>query len=74
VNTRAASYLQLLMSNPGTWVHIRKSKSKEISVNSRQISAERREVYGDILTSLRIMGIAHDVAGSGAYRILIKHM
>ena len=48
--------------------------SKDISVTSRQISAERREVYGDILTSLRIMGIAHEVAGSGAYRILIKHM
>ena len=74
MNTRAASYLQLLMSNPGTWVHIRKNKSKDISVTSRQISAERREVYGDILTSLRIMGIPHDVAGSGAYRILIKHM
>lgn len=74
MNTRAASYLQLLLSNPGTWVHIRKKKPKDTSVTSRQISAERREVYGDILASLRIMGIAHDVAGSGAYRISIKHM
>lgn len=74
MNTRAASYLQLLMSNPGTWIHIRKKKPNGVLKNSRQISSERREVYGDILTSLRIMGIAHDVAGSGAYRILIKHM
>lgn len=72
MNTRAASYLQHMLKNPGTWVHIRKKKPKPTMLCSRQISAERRDVYKEILTSLRVMGIAHEVAGSEKYRISIK--
>lgn len=73
MNTRAASYLQLLLKNPGVWVRIKKAKPKGKLVPSRQNSAERRDTYEDIVTSLKIMSIPHEVGASGEFKILIKH-
>jgi hypothetical protein len=72
MNTRTESYLQHMLSNPGVWVHIRKKKKTPTMSCSRQISAERREIYKSILTTLRIMGIGHDKGESGSYKILIQ--